>query len=183
MGQSPLPDGISTAELAAWTNVYVILNLHETILELIAMKPNFADESMRVTRHGSFLSRTAMGVGGVAAQGSLLNPGAPGRFDPGWCRPLAPCSEGQAGHLDDGMAGGPSHLETLDYKPALASCDGELMPVADQGAAARPAAGSQAGLLRTADQVQEVRPLRARALATCFRTRRLSPMRSAQSAR
>jgi len=32
VGQSPLPNGISSAELAAWTNVArVILNLHETI--------------------------------------------------------------------------------------------------------------------------------------------------------
>jgi hypothetical protein len=89
------------------------------------MKRTLQDDSMRVNRR-TFLSRTAMGVGGVAL-GSLMNPGllaaSPhGGVDPLHYRPRAK----RVIWLT--MAGGPSHLETLDYKPALAAMDGKAMP-------------------------------------------------------
>jgi len=89
------------------------------------MRHNFADDAMRVNRR-SFLSRTAMGVGGVAL-GSLLNPGLLAASTRAGVDPLhhAPRAKRVIWMT---MAGGPSHLETLDYKPALAAMDGKLMP-------------------------------------------------------
>jgi hypothetical protein len=83
----------------------------------------------------TFLSRAAMGVGGLALS-SLLNPIA------------ALAKQGKAATSDKWngvidqlhfapkakrviflyMAGGPSHLETLDYKPKLAELHGQPMP-------------------------------------------------------
>lgn len=89
------------------------------------MRPNIADDSMRVNRR-TFLSRTAMGVGGVAL-GSLLNPALLAASTRGGVSPLHhPPKAKRVIWLT--MAGGPSHLETLDYKPALAAMDGKLMP-------------------------------------------------------
>ncbi|SIO60385.1 Protein of unknown function [Singulisphaera sp. GP187] len=89
------------------------------------MRRNSAEDSMRVNRR-TFLSRTAMGVGGVAL-GSLLNPALLNAATRGGVNPLHhPPRAKRVIWLT--MAGGPSHLETLDYKPALAAMDGKLMP-------------------------------------------------------
>src|SRR5204863_4375936 len=82
----------------------------------------------------TFLKRTATGLGSVALA-SLLNPGAlfaadkkqkmekwrgvvdPLHFAPKAKRVIFLC-----------MAGGPSHLETFDYKPKLAELHGQAMP-------------------------------------------------------
>lgn len=82
-----------------------------------------------------FLGRSARGVGALALASLLnrpgmaqaaANPAATGPW-PGVVNPLhyAPRAK-RVIHLY--MAGGPSHLETLDYKPALAELDGEPMP-------------------------------------------------------
>ncbi len=56
------------------------------------------------------------------------------------------------------MAGGPSHLETLDYKPELAKMDGQPMPESfTKGQQIAQLQGQKAGLLRPANQVQKVR--------------------------
>jgi len=83
----------------------------------------------------SFLGRAAMGIGS-AALASLLNPEvlAAGKSNPkrderwqGVVNPrhLAPRAK-RVIYLT--MAGGPSHLETLDYKPKLAELHGKPMP-------------------------------------------------------
>jgi len=83
----------------------------------------------------SFLGRAAMGIGS-AALASLLNPEVlaagklPAKRDERWQgvvnpRHLAPRAK-RVIYLT--MAGGPSHLETLDYKPKLAELHGKPMP-------------------------------------------------------
>jgi len=77
----------------------------------------------------TFLGHTSVGLGAVAL-GSLLNhdavasqttthalPGQAPHFAPRAKRVIFLC-----------MAGGPSHLETFDYKPLLAKMDGQPMP-------------------------------------------------------
>ncbi|HVX61318.1 MAG TPA: DUF1501 domain-containing protein [Pirellulales bacterium] len=78
----------------------------------------------------TFLSRSAMGVGAVGL-GSLLNPRlfAATAENPasGAIAPLHhPAKAKRVIWLT--MAGGPSHLETWDYKPELAKMDGQPMP-------------------------------------------------------
>src|SRR5688500_3252267 len=83
---------------------------------------------MNLTRR-TFLSRTAMGLGTVAL-GSLLDPAllaAPAKSARGAIDPLhRPAKAKRVIWLT--MAGGPSHLETLDHKPALAKMHGTPMP-------------------------------------------------------
>jgi hypothetical protein len=81
----------------------------------------------------SFLGRSTTGIGAVALA-SLLDPGFLKSADssaaqswPGLISPLhLPPRAKRVIHLC--MAGGPSHLETLDYKPKLAELNGEPMP-------------------------------------------------------
>jgi hypothetical protein len=79
----------------------------------------------------SFLGGTAAGLGAIAL-GSLLDPtllAAPVKQDrwDGVVRPLHhPARAKRIIYLY--MAGGPSHLETLDYKPKLAEMHGKPMP-------------------------------------------------------
>lgn len=91
------------------------------------MNRNWHDDAMRVNRR-TFLTRTAMGVGGVAL-GSLIAPQvqAASSSSQAAVNPLhfAPRAKRVIWLT---MAGGPSHLETLDYKPALAAMDGKDMP-------------------------------------------------------
>ena len=86
---------------------------------------------LRQTRR-AFLGRAAAGVGGVALA-SLLNPRLfadeppkPGRYL-GVVNPRHfPPKVKRVIYLY--MAGGPSHLETFDYKPKLAEMNGQPMP-------------------------------------------------------
>ena len=78
----------------------------------------------------SFLNNVSLGVGSLALT-SMLGPAGfskpPRRSSLGMLNPLhlAPRAK-RVIHLC--MAGGPSHLETLDYKPKLAEMDGKPMP-------------------------------------------------------
>jgi len=93
------------------------------------MDPNFSQ-----TRR-QFLGRSATGIG-TAALASLLNPGlftavaqaaTGGSAGGGVVDPLHRIGTAKRViHLC--MAGGPSHLETLDYKPKLGEMDGKPMP-------------------------------------------------------
>jgi hypothetical protein len=98
---------------------------------------NLADQIKRHVSRRTFLARTGTGLGAVALA-SLLDPnllrgvetGAGKVKVPRWrgvVRPLhfAPKAR-RVIHLY--MAGGPSHLETLDYKPKLAQLHGQPMP-------------------------------------------------------
>src|SRR5665213_875208 len=91
----------------------------------------FDQMKLRMTRR-AFFGRAATGVGSIALS-SLLNPSAllgapkpeerwtgivhPLHFAPKAKRVIFLC-----------MAGGPSHLETFDYKPKLSELHGKPMP-------------------------------------------------------
>ena len=83
----------------------------------------------------TFLSRATMGIGTLALS-SLLNPialaaGKPARTKEGKWLGIAnpPHFAPKAKRIIFlTMAGGPSHLETLDYKPKLAEMNGQPMP-------------------------------------------------------
>jgi hypothetical protein len=83
-----------------------------------------------VTRR-TFLGRAGRGVGSLALA-SMLDPSVlmagpdAGQWSGAITTPHVPPKAKRVIHLC--MAGGPSHLETLDYKPALAALDGEPMP-------------------------------------------------------
>lgn len=91
------------------------------------------------TSRRTFLSRSSAGIGTLAL-GSLLNPGLLRAADagPGGNSVEVPHWEGVIDSLHFPakckrvihlcMAGGASHLETLDYKPKLAELDGKPMP-------------------------------------------------------
>lgn len=90
----------------------------------------FTENSLRLTRR-HFLGRAATGIGSVALA-SLLNPRllAESKPDDAWrgvINPLhfAPRAK-RVIHLV--MSGGPSHLETFDYKPKLGELSGQPMP-------------------------------------------------------
>lgn len=83
----------------------------------------------------TFLGRSAQGIGGLALA-SLLNPtllsaaaAATTRKDK-WTGAVLPLDYPQKAKrvIWLSMAGGPSHLETFDYKPKLAQMHGEAMP-------------------------------------------------------
>ncbi|MDG1892731.1 MAG: DUF1501 domain-containing protein [Verrucomicrobiota bacterium] len=83
----------------------------------------------------SFLSRSSVGIGSLALghylnQGLLSAKDAPELNDrpwPGVVNPLHATPRAKR-VIYLCMAGGPSHLETLDYKPKLADMDGKPMP-------------------------------------------------------
>src|SRR5688572_19472500 len=90
----------------------------------------FDQYKLQLTRR-SFLGRASRGIGGVALA-SLMNPNlfaSETKVDrwPGVVHPLhLPRKAKRVIHLY--MAGGPSHLETLDYKPKLGEMAGKPMP-------------------------------------------------------
>ncbi len=89
----------------------------------------FNESQLQMTRR-HFLGRTATGMG-VAALAALLNRSAPAASAMGrWLGVVNPYHFAPRArrviHLC--MAGGPSHLETFDYKPKLAEMDGQPMP-------------------------------------------------------
>ena len=79
----------------------------------------------------SFLNRSGAGIGSVALA-SMLNDEIRAENNPAdkWTgviqKPHVPIKAKRVIHLC--MAGGPSHLETLDYKPELAKMNGKPMP-------------------------------------------------------
>ena len=92
------------------------------------MDPYFELQTLETRRQ--FLGRAATGVGSLALA-SLLSPGLlHAEASAGWPGMVSPLHFAPKAkriiHLC--MAGGPSHLETFDYKPELARFDGELMP-------------------------------------------------------
>jgi len=96
------------------------------------MKPSLATDFCcpEAVSRRAFFRRGAMGVGTLAL-GSLLNPkllaGNSGQNWPGAARPLThPAKCKRVIYLY--QAGGPSHLETFDYKPKLAEMHGKGMP-------------------------------------------------------
>ncbi len=88
---------------------------------MTTLKPAFDFQQTR----RAFLGRASMGLGSVALA-SLLKPDLLG-IEPGLSGfPNAPAKVKRVIFLC--MAGGPAHLELLDYKPELAKRSGEPMP-------------------------------------------------------
>jgi len=91
-----------------------------------AMIPNF--DSAQLQRR-TFLQRSGMGVGSAALAALLQreSDAAPASLNRGvLAAPQLPSRVKRVIFLC--MAGGPSHLETFDYKPKLAEMDGQPMP-------------------------------------------------------
>src|SRR6266542_1852683 len=93
-------------------------------------------EQIRLLQRRTFLKQSGVSLGAVAL-GSLLDPGllraAPqgGKIEvPRWTGVVRPlhCTQRVKRVIFLTMAGGPSHLETLDYKPRLAEMHGQPMP-------------------------------------------------------
>jgi hypothetical protein len=75
----------------------------------------------------SFLARTAMGLGGIALSGLCATSARAGEGWPGViAKPQLPVKAKRIIHLC--MAGGPSHLETFDFKPVLKALNGKPFP-------------------------------------------------------
>src|SRR5882724_621979 len=90
---------------------------------------NARDFQLQIHRR-AFLGRSAFGLGGMAL-GCLLNPllaaaAAEGRWRGVIQTPHFPVRARRIIHLC--MAGGPSHLESFDYKPELKKLDGKPFP-------------------------------------------------------
>jgi len=90
-------------------------------------------ESLRsLVNRRTFLGQSTAGIGAIAL-GSLLNPGllrgdeADAKRWTGVVNPLHHAPRARR-IIFLGMAGGPSHLETLDYKPRLEQMHGQPMP-------------------------------------------------------
>ena len=83
------------------------------------MHPSTHDLATTLNRR-SFLNRSTTGIGAVALA-SLLK-----KWTGVIRKPHHPAKAKRVIHLC--MAGGPSHLETLDYKPKLAEMNGKPMP-------------------------------------------------------
>ena len=86
------------------------------------------DPSTYLSRR-SFLNGASTGIGAVALA-ALLDKSYAAEVAGKWTgviqKPHLPQKAKRVIHLC--MAGGPSHLETLDYKPKLAEMDGKPMP-------------------------------------------------------
>ena len=78
------------------------------------------------------------------------------------------------------MYGGPSQVDTFDYKPELYGLDGKTIPVQNL----RPRRQEERGPRRRAEvEVQAVRPVAASGSATCSRTWRAASTTSPSSTR
>ncbi len=75
----------------------------------------------------AFLARSVMGLGGIALSGLCASGLRAGEGWPGViAKPQLPVKAKRIIHLC--MAGGPSHLETFDFKPALKALNGKPFP-------------------------------------------------------
>lgn len=94
------------------------------------MKPPFSNTSAAEINRRTFLARGGVGLGSLAFT-SLLNRSLSAsesrRFSPGLAG-LPHYTQKAKRVIFLCMAGGPSHLETFDYKPKLAAMDGQPMP-------------------------------------------------------
>ena len=81
------------------------------------------------------------------------------------------------------QAGGPSHLETFDYKPKLAEMNGKPMPESfTKGQQIAQLQGRPLVCFGPQHGFQQVRQIAARRSASCSRTSAASPTMSASSA-
>lgn len=100
-------------------------------------------DSARLINRRAFINRSAVGIGSLALASQWMADGA--RANPlGHARLAFPQRAKRVIFLC--MAGGPSHLETFDYKPTLAKMHGQPMP--DSITAGQPIAQLQGQKLR-----------------------------------
>ena len=74
----------------------------------------------------AFLQQSACGLGGLAFASMLENASAGEHWRGALRKPHSPIKARRVIHLC--MAGGPSHLETFDWKPELKKLDGKAFP-------------------------------------------------------
>lgn len=74
----------------------------------------------------TFLNRSSLGIGSIALTSQFLASHKASAGEPGHLEPHFPARARRVIFLC--MAGGPSHLETLDYKEKLKELDGQPMP-------------------------------------------------------
>jgi len=90
------------------------------------MKPfDFAQFQHGIARR-SFLQQSAYGLGGAALATLMTETNAAERWTGALGKPHLPIKARRVIHLC--MAGGPSHLETFDWKPKLKELDGKAFP-------------------------------------------------------
>ena len=91
------------------------------------MKAYFDQEAFDLSvKRRTFLTQSALGLGGVALASLMNQAQAADRWTGVLQKPHAPIKARRIIHLC--MAGGPSHLETLDWKPKLRELDGKAFP-------------------------------------------------------
>ena len=91
------------------------------------MKAYFDQEAFDLSvKRRAFLTQSALGLGGVALASLMNQAQAADRWTGVLQKPHAPIKARRIIHLC--MAGGPSHLETLDWKPKLRELDGKPFP-------------------------------------------------------
>ncbi|MBL9144899.1 MAG: DUF1501 domain-containing protein [Verrucomicrobiaceae bacterium] len=91
------------------------------------MKAYFDQEAFDLSvKRRAFLTQSALGLGGVALASLMDQAKAADRWTGVLQKPHAPIKARRIIHLC--MAGGPSHLETLDWKPKLRELDGKPFP-------------------------------------------------------
>lgn len=91
------------------------------------MKAYFDQEAFDLSvKRRAFLTQSALGLGGVALASLMDQAQAADRWTGVLQKPHAPIKARRIIHLC--MAGGPSHLETLDWKPKLRELDGKPFP-------------------------------------------------------
>lgn len=91
------------------------------------MKAYFDQEAFDLSvKRRAFLTQSAFSLGGVALASLMNQAQAADRWTGVLQKPHAPIKARRIIHLC--MAGGPSHLETLDWKPKLRELDGKAFP-------------------------------------------------------
>ena len=91
------------------------------------MKASFDFEAFDLSvKRRSFITQSAFGLGGVALASLMQQAEGADRWRGVLTKPHAPIKARRIIHLC--MAGGPSHLETLDWKPKLRELDGKPFP-------------------------------------------------------
>lgn len=91
------------------------------------MNAKFNQEAFDLSvKRRAFLTQSALGLGGVALASLMDQAQAADRWTGVLQKPHAPIKARRIIHLC--MAGGPSHLETLDWKPKLRELDGKPFP-------------------------------------------------------
>ena len=109
----------------------------------------------------TFLNQSSIGIGSLALASQLLADRSDAASQGGHLKPHFPARARRVIFLC--MAGGPSHLETFDYKAKLKELDGQPMPAIDHRRSTdRPVARKRAEVLGSSVLLQQARGIGAR---------------------